>query len=52
MLSISPKKDLLKTDGICLSVEIELNEEVLNDWKAIAGNILRFDLIIILQPIY
>ena len=52
MPSTSPKEGLLKTEGIGLIVEVELNAEVLNDRKAIAGNILRFDLIIILQLIY
>jgi len=52
MPSTSPKEGLLKTEGIELIVELELNAEVLNDRKAIAGNILRFDLIITLQLIY
>ena len=48
----SPKEGLLTTEGIGLVVEVELNADVLNDRKAIAGNILRFDLIVILQLIY
>jgi hypothetical protein len=46
MPSTSPKDGLLKTKGIALIVE------VLNDRKAIAGNVLLFDLIVILQLIY
>jgi hypothetical protein len=46
------KKDLIKIEEADLIAEMELNAEVLNDRKAIAGNILRFDLIIILQLIY
>ena len=52
MPSTSQKKGLLTTEGIGLIVEVKLNAEVLNDRKTIAGNILRFDLIIILQLIY
>ncbi len=52
MLSTSPKKGWIKTEGMGLIVEVELNAEVLTDRKAIAENILRFDLIIILQLIY
>jgi len=35
--------DEVKTEGMGLIVEVELNAEVLNDRKAIAGNILRFN---------
>ena len=43
MPSTSPKEGLIKTEGMGLIVEVELNAEVLNDRKAIAGNILRFN---------
>ena len=46
------KEDLIKIEEADLIVEMELNAEVLNNRKAIAGNILRFGLIIILQLIY
>ena len=52
MPSISPKEGLIKTEGMGLIVEVELNAEVINYQKAIAGNILQLDLTIILQLIY
>ncbi|MFH2218844.1 MAG: hypothetical protein ABII68_04185 [Pseudomonadota bacterium] len=46
MESTFRRDDLPKTEGVGLTVETAMNEEMLIDLQAIAGNLFRFDLIV------